>query len=172
MSGGSGGGTPVSSSGTYTYTFSPSTNFIDQLRLMLGDTGDGNPSVSTCIFADEELNYFETEGHGNAHLSAHHACVAAAAKYSKLADKTLGPMSIQYSQIAAAFKTQAKEEFDNATNSANVSPQPYSFTTEDGDRDRSLEDGTTKKVPAEFYRDMEEDYGDIASEDDLRIHWT
>jgi hypothetical protein len=132
------------------------------MRLMLGDT-DVSSSGANAIFCDEELAYFYTEGHGNSHLAAHHACVAAANKYSKLADRTLGPMSISYSQIAASFRAQAAEEFDNATNSANVSPEPYSFTSETGTRDTSLEDDTTLQVPAKFYRDQYEDessYGD------------
>jgi hypothetical protein len=126
------------------------------MRLMLGDTGDGSPSSTTCIFADEELAYFYTEGHGNPHLAAHHACVAAANKYSKMADRTLGPMSISYSQIADNYRKQAAEEFDNATNSANVSPEPYSFTSETGTRDTTLEDSSTLTVPAKFYRDQYE----------------
>lgn len=170
MTGGSGGGTPVSGGGIYTYTFSPSTSDVDRLRLMLGDTDVSNGGAN-CIFADQELTYFNTEGNGNWHLAAHHACVAAASKYSQMADKTLGPMSIKYGQIAESFRKQAKEEFDNATNSANVSPQPYSFTTSAAPRDRSLEDGTTLAVPAKFYRDEYENYAD-QSADNNREHWS
>ena len=141
---------------TYTYGYDY-TDEVDILRLMLGDTGNGSPSSTTCTFADEELAYFADEGHGNYHLAAHHACVAAANKYAKMADRTLGPMSISYSQIAASWRAQAAEEFDNATNSANVSPEPYSFTSETGTRDESLEDDTTLTVPAKFYRDQYED---------------
>jgi hypothetical protein len=71
-----------------------------------------------------------------------------------MADKTLGPMAIRYSQIAASYRAQACAEMENATNSANVAPEPYSFTTEVGPRDHSLEDAETLAVPAEFYRDM------------------
>ena len=156
---------------TYTYTYAPSTVDVDRLRLLLGDTGNGSPSSTTCIFADEELEYFNDEGNGNWHLAAHHACVAAASKYSRMADKTLGPMSIKYGQMSESFRKQAQEEFGNATNSANVAPQPYSFTTSASPRDRSLEDGETLAVPAEFYRDMQENYGDTSS-DDQREHWS
>ena len=146
---------------TYAYTYAPSTASAtgqrDLMRLMLGDMGGGSPSSTTCIFCDEELAYFYTEGHGNAHLAAHHACVAAANLFSQKADRTLGPMSISYSQIAASYRAQAAEEFDNATNSANVSPEPYSFTSQTGDRDTTLEDSSTLSVPAKFYRDQYED---------------
>jgi hypothetical protein len=154
---------------TYTYTYSPKTDDIDRLRLMLGDTGDGSPSAATCIFADEELDYFNDEGNGNWHLAAHHACVAAASKYARMADKTLGPMSIQYSQIAESYRKQAEEEFGNATNTANVSPEPYSFTQESGER--NMEDELDNhKVPAKFYRDEYENHADSSS-DDMRTHW-
>jgi hypothetical protein len=155
---------------TYTYGYDPTNSDVDRLRLMLGDT-DVSSSGANAMFADEELDYFNAEGNGNWHLAAHHACVAAASKYSQMADKTLGPMSIKYGQIADSFRKQAVEEFGNATNSANVSPQPYSFTTSAAPRDRSLENGTTLAVPAKFYRDMQENYGDEGSDGD-REHWS
>lgn len=159
--------------GTYTYGFDPINSDTDKLRLLLGDTGDGSPSSTTCIFADEELAWFTQEGGGNWHLAAHHACVAAAGKYSKMADRTLGPMSISYSNLSASYRAQAKEEFDNATNSASVSPQPYSFTQETGDRDHEAESGDVLTVPAKFYRDQYENQGDNGSDsDELREHWT
>ena len=155
---------------TYTYTYDPSNDEVDRLRLMLGDTGNGSPSSSTCIFCDEELEYFNEEGNGNWHLAAHHACVAAASKYSKMADKTLGPMSIKYSNLAASYRAQANEEFDNATNSANVSPQPYSFTSETGTRNLEDEQGDLK-VPAFFNRDEDDNDADMSSADEQRTHW-
>ena len=158
---------------TYTYGYAPSSDETDKLRLMLGDTGNGSPSASTCMFADEEIDYFVTEGHGNAHLAAHHACVAAASKYSQMADRTLGPMSISYSNIAESFRKQAIEEFGNATNSANVAPTPYSFTQEQGDRDIGSEE-SDYKVPAFFIRNEDENYSDTVSgsADSERIHWS
>jgi hypothetical protein len=155
---------------TYTYTYAPATVDVDRLRLMLGDTGGGSPSASTCMFCDEELEYFNDEGNGNWHLAAHHACVAAASKYSQLANKTLGPMSIQYSGIADSFRKQAVEEFGNATNSANVSPQPYSFTSETGYRDIYEEQGDLK-VPPFFNRDEDDNDADMTSADEQREHW-
>jgi hypothetical protein len=158
---------------TYTYTYAPSSDDVDRMRLMLGDTGNGSPSATTCIFSDEEMEYFVTEGHGNNHLAAHHACVAAASKFSQMADRTLGPMSISYGKIADSFRAQAVEEFGNATNSANVAPTPYSFTQETGDRDINAEE-SDYKVPAFFIRNEDENYGDTVagSSDSERIHWS
>lgn len=155
---------------TYSYGYDPVGSDTDRLRLMLGDTGNGSPSSTTCMFADEEIAWFVAEGNGNSHLAAHHACVAAASKYSQLADKTLGPMSIKYSGIAQSFRDQAVEEFGNATNSANVSPQPYSFTSEVGQRDLYEEQGDLK-VPAFFNRDEDDNDADMSSADEQREHW-
>lgn len=155
---------------TYTYTYDPLNDEVDRMRLMLGDTGGGSPSSTTCIFADEEMEYFIDEGHGNDHLAAHHACVAAASKYSSLADKTLGPMSIKYSSIAESYRQQAEEEFGNATNTANVSPTPYSFTSEIGERDIYAEQGDLK-VPAFYNRNQDDNDADMSSADDQRVHW-
>ncbi len=80
---------------TYTYTYDPLNSDVDRMRLMLGDTGGGSPSSTTCIFCDEEMEYFIDEGHGNDHLAAHHACVAAASKYSSLADGHRRGLSLQ-----------------------------------------------------------------------------
>ena len=155
---------------TYTYTGDPVNVDNDRLRLMIGDTGDGAPSSTTCNFSDEENLWWLQEGSGNWHLSAHHALVALAAKYSRMADKTLGPMSIKYGQMSEAYRAQAKEEFDNATNSANVSPQPYSFTSEVGQRNIEDEQGDLK-VPAFFNRDQDDNDADMSSADDQREHW-
>ena len=159
---GTGSGVPVGP--TWTYTYNPLTNEVDEMRLMLGDTGNGTPSSSSCIFADQEILYFVEQGHGNMHLAAHHACVAAASKYSQMADKTLGPMSIKYSAISEAYRLQAIEEFDNATNSANVSPSPYSFTSETGQRDIGDEQGNLK-VPPFFNRNEMSNYSDTVAMD-------
>ena len=157
---------------TYTYSYAPGTSSSDGqrdlMRLMLGDTTLGTAGADA-IFCDEELAWFWTEGHGNPHLAAHHACVAAASKYSQLADKTLGPMSIKYSGIAESFRQQAVEEFGNATNSANVSPVPYSFTSETGDRD-IYEEQSELKVPAFFNRNQDDNEADSTAED--RTHWS
>jgi hypothetical protein len=157
---------------TYSYGYDPTNSDTDRLRLLMGDTDVSN-SGANCLFCDEEYTYFNTEGNGNWHLAAHHACVAAASKYSKLADKTLGPMSIKYSQMSQNFRDQAVEEFGNATNSANVSPVPYSFTSETGTRDISSEE-SDYQVPAFFIRNEDENYGDTVagSSDSERIHWS
>jgi hypothetical protein len=158
---------------TYTYTFAPTTDETDRLRLLLGDTGDGTPSSTTCIFADEEYEWFISEGKGNDHLAAHHACSAAASKYSKLADKTLGPMSISYSGLSANFTRQAEQELRHATYEYTVTPVPYSFTSETGDRDIESEEDDYK-VPAFFIRNEDENYGDTVagSGDSERVHWS
>jgi hypothetical protein len=142
---------------TYTYTYAPSSDEVDRMRLLLGDTGGGSPSSTTCIFCDEELQYFFDNANDNANLAAHDACMSAAAMYSSKADRTLGPMSISYSQIAASFREQAEAFLEGATNTYSVTPEPYSFTSETGERDTSLEDDTTLQVPAKFYRDQYED---------------
>lgn len=155
---------------TYLYTYAPSTSTAagqrDLLRLLLGDTNVSS-SGAYAIFADQELAYFWDEGHGNPHLACHHAATAASGRYSQLADKALGPMKISYGQIAESFRKQAAEELNNATNTANVSPQPYSFTQEVGDRDLELEQGDLK-VPAFFNRDQDDNDADMSSE---REHW-
>ena len=158
---------------TYTYGNDPINDETDRMRLIIGDTGDGSPSSTTCIFSDEEFAWFIQEGKGNDHLAAHHACLAAAGKYSRLADKTLGPMSISYSQIAANYQKQAAEEIINATYEYTVTPVPYSFTAETGDRDIESEEDD-HKVPAFFIRNEDENYGDTVagSGDSERIHWS
>jgi hypothetical protein len=141
---------------TYTYTYLPDSDEIDRMRLLLGDTDVSN-SGANAQFCDEELQYFFDHAGDNAYMACHDACLSAAGKYSSKADRTLGPMSISYSQIADSYRAQAEAFMSEGMNHASSTPEPYSFTSETGTRDRTLEDGSTLQVPAEFYRDQYDD---------------
>ena len=153
---------------TYTYTYAPDTDEIDRMRLLLGDT-DVSSSGANAQFCDEELQYFFDENGDNAYLACSDACLSAAGKYSSKADRTLGPMSIEYSQIAASYRAQAAAFADSGTNGFSSTPEPYSFTSETGTRDTTLEDASTLQVPAKFYRDQYDD--ETAYDDRSHSDW-
>lgn len=97
---------------TFTYTNSPKTSTVDALRLLLGDVDAANS-----VFSNEELEYFSSMD-TNKFMVAYHACQSAAAKFSQLSDKSLGPMNVSYSQVAESFRKQAEVFYATANRKA------------------------------------------------------
>lgn len=88
---------------TWTYEVDDlSTSSLMQLRLMIGDT-----DTDQQLMQDEELTYWlDTEG--GVRQAAIAALEALAAIWSKKADRTIGPLSIKYSQMSANFCSRAQ----------------------------------------------------------------
>lgn len=83
---------------TWTYTADPTSSDIDAIRLLIGDTVSTDPQLS-----DEELQWFlDTEGSVNGAAAA--AVRSLIAKYARLVDKSVGDLSLSYSQRVAAYK--------------------------------------------------------------------
>lgn len=102
-----------------TYTASPKTSTVDALRLLIGDV-----NVADATFTDDELLYFYELADSNKYLASYEACQSAASKYARLADKSMGPMQVSYSQIAIAFRSQAEAFFARATSKRTTIPTP------------------------------------------------
>jgi hypothetical protein len=114
---------------TATYTGNPTSVPLDAIRLILGDTDTTN-----YLLTDSELNYFLTQENNNIYYAGHHAASAIAGKFSRLADKSLGPLSISLSQKAANYRQLSKDLYDHAIYDVNIAPTPFSGTSETGDR--------------------------------------
>lgn len=86
----------------------------DFIRTMLGDTIMADP-----LLFDEEINAFLVDDPNNVWLVGHHCANALAARYSRLADVTVGKTSLSWSQKSAQFLTLAKElAFESAYHKA------------------------------------------------------
>ena len=83
----------------FTYSGDPSASALDQTRFLIGDTMEAG-----AMFQDAEIEYGLTQT-GSVPLEAAVFLVRAGmARYSRAADKSVGDLSISYSQIAAGLK--------------------------------------------------------------------
>jgi hypothetical protein len=85
---------------TATYTGNPASSAKDATRFLIGDTDPCN-----FLLQDAEINYVLAQ-FNNVPLNASIPCVnAIIAKLSRLADETVGAVSIQFSQKAKGYRT-------------------------------------------------------------------
>ncbi len=82
---------------SWTYTNAPATVTLDALRLEIGDTNTADQQLS-----NEELNYLLTrEGsHFGAAIAATRLLIA---KFARLVDKSVGDLSLSYSQRLSSY---------------------------------------------------------------------
>ena len=82
---------------TWTYTSTDISLSRDKVRLTIGDTDSGDQ-----ILQDEEIAYALTLS-SDVRSASVYAAEFAAAKYTRLADKSMGDLSISYSQKADSY---------------------------------------------------------------------
>lgn len=109
---------------TWSYTGDPGSSAKDAIRFLVGDT-----DTTDQLLSDEEIAWINYEQTGSStslddlYYSAHYACHAIAAKLARLADKSIGDLSVSLSQKANAYLTQAQELFKHAQRTN--APVPY-----------------------------------------------
>lgn len=92
---------------TFTYAGTLVTN-LDKVRFYIGDTvSGGGPLPSSGNFTDEELGALITLA-GGVDEGVAQAFDAIAARWSVMANLTVGPRREEMGQIAAAFRAQAE----------------------------------------------------------------
>src|SRR5574343_147039 len=105
---------------TWTYSGDPSSSTLDEVRFLIGDTDTNDQLLS-----DEEITYLigvnadQGTGYHN-YLAASSACNAIAAKYAKMSDKTVGSLSIRYSQKHSQYLALAQDLLKKATTGVNA----------------------------------------------------
>lgn len=97
---------------SWTYSGNPSSSTLDEVRFLCGDTDTTNQLIT-----NEEITYLITQ-YPDATTAAAMALDALASKYSRMADKQVGDLRIQYSQIAQGFRAQADRMIQNMSTSA------------------------------------------------------
>jgi hypothetical protein len=83
----------------WTYT-SPLASTKDEVRFLMGDTDQDRPHMQ-----DEEITYLLTKYGVESAAAA--ACEQLAAKYTGLIDRTVGSLTINYSQLSKQFAESA-----------------------------------------------------------------
>jgi hypothetical protein len=86
----------------YSYSGDPSKRPIDEVRFLLGDV-----DMSKSLFTDSEIEYLLTT-QGNAYAAAAEGALTFSARYTDLRDKTVGPLSVRYGDVAQRWATLAK----------------------------------------------------------------
>ena len=76
---------------------------LNKVRLLIGDINSTDVQ-----FSDDEINFFIDE-ESNIYGAASVACQALAMKFTPSVDKKVGPLWLEQSQIAAGYKTMAKD---------------------------------------------------------------
>lgn len=89
---------------SWTYSGDPTTTTRDELRYLIQDTDTDHQQ-----FSNEELAYLLTEHSDDPNVAAVHACETLIAKYARLADKSVGDLSISYSQIGKQYESLLKQ---------------------------------------------------------------
>jgi hypothetical protein len=86
---------------SWNYSFNPESSAKDEVRFLVGDTNSKQP-----LLQDEEITYLLNK-YNNYPLNASvRACEMIIAKFSRMADETVGSVSKSFSQMATAyFKT-------------------------------------------------------------------
>lgn len=87
---------------TWSYTGDPNKSDLDKIRFIVGDT-DKNDQLLT----DEEIQYL-IDNESDANMAAFTASETIAAKFSRLADESVGQVSVSYSQKAEHYWKLAK----------------------------------------------------------------
>lgn len=126
----------------WSYTGDPGARDLDMVRFLLGDTDSTDPQLT-----DEEINAMLT-----VHVTAQRAAAGCAnvlvAKYTRMVDKSIGDLSISYSQRAKAFKELAAQLKADSP----VVPEPFSAAMVAADKDANESD--TSLVQPFFRRGM------------------
>jgi hypothetical protein len=84
---------------SWTYSGDPSTSTRDALRFLIQDTDS-----SAQVFSDEELDYLLTEQSDVPLQAAIQAAEIAISTYARKADRSVGDLSISYSQISSNYQ--------------------------------------------------------------------
>ncbi len=126
----------------FTYAGDPSASALAAIRFLIGDT-DTNDQ----LLQDAEIEWVNNQITGSdsstdsLYTTSYRCMITIASKFSRLADQSVGEMSVSMSQKAAGARAQAKELKALATREGDV-PTPYAgnITISDRDIDRDNSD--------------------------------
>lgn len=109
----------------WTYGGDPSANARDGIRFLVGDTDTNDQLLN-----DAEVAWVNNQVTGSDTATtalyevAYRCCLTVASKFSRMADKSVGDLSVSMSQKAAQYREQAQELKALASREGMV-PTPY-----------------------------------------------
>ncbi len=135
---------------TWTYSGDPATNARDSIRFLTGDTDTNDQLVN-----DEEIAWVNNQVTGSdtaitaLYEVSYRVMLAIASKFSRLADQSVGELSVSMSQKAEAAREQAAELKALALREGSV-PVPYLGGMSISDKD--IDDQDSDMVRPSFRR--------------------
>jgi hypothetical protein len=84
---------------SWNYSHNPSNSAKDEVRFLIGDTNSKDP-----LLHDEEIEYLLKKYNNYPLNAAQRGCEMVVAKFSRLADETVGSVSKSFSQKATAYR--------------------------------------------------------------------
>lgn len=129
---------------SWSYSGDPSTSDRDKVRYLIGDTDATDQQES-----NEEIAWLLTI-QSDPFLAAALACEMLVSRYARLVDKTVGDLSISYSQRQDAYRKQAdKLRQEAALTTASTIAAPYAGGISQSDKEIDTTD-TDRTDPAIF----------------------
>jgi hypothetical protein len=125
------------------YTGNPVAVLSDAVRFKLGDT------TSPYLFTDDEITYLLSEGGNNATLAALKGAEQLVARFAGLVDKTVGDLSISYSQKQAQY-TALVEQLRKLYDISGAPPYCGGISI----TDKTAKYGERDRVAPQFYRGL------------------
>lgn len=132
----------------WTYTNDPSNVQLDAVRLLIGDVDGADPQLT-----NEELTYYLTS-EGSTFKAAAAAARGLMSLYARKSDKSVGDLSISYSQRQVHYAALAA---DLSRRAASRVARPYHGGASKSDMD--AENSDTDRVDPKFYQDQFEPVG-------------
>lgn len=93
---------------SWSYSGDPSQSTLDQVRFLIGDTDDTDPQLS-----NEEIQ-FQIAQHESPELAGAHCCEVLSAKFARLVTKSVGSLSIQFSELQDHYKSLKEQLYAHA----------------------------------------------------------
>lgn len=133
---------------TWSYTNDPSGVQLDAVRLLIGDVDGVDPQLT-----DEEIAFYITS-EGSTYKAAAAAARGLMSLYARKADKSVGDLSISYSQRQTHYAALAA---DLSRRAASRTGRPYLGGSSKSDMD--TENADTDRVDSKFRQDQFEPAG-------------
>lgn len=151
---------------TWTYSGNPASSALDAIRFLIGDTDTNDQLLS-----NEEIAWLNTEASGTStgtnalYDAAYRSCLAIAASLARLADKSIGDLSVQLSQKAAGYRATATE-MKALSYRKGLVPTPYAGGISISDKD--IDDEDSDSVRPYFRTGQFENFRDGGQQSDMR----
>ena len=125
---------------SYTYSGNPGASALDMVRFLIGDTS----VVTDPQLTDAEITALLTITANNAYSASMECVKALLAKYSRVTDKSMGDLSISYSQRAKNYQSLLQQLRVQAVTMGGVAG-PYAGGISISDKDANEDDSDLVK---------------------------